>query len=84
MKTAGSPLLLAAAFVCSLGAVAHGASGTWTNLNGGSWTNPGNWLGGIVAEGSGFSADFSTLNLPADVRITLDAPHTVGSLSFDD
>ncbi len=60
------------------------ASGTWTNRNGGSWTNALNWNAGIIADGSGNAANFSTVNLPADTVVTLDAPRTIGSLTFDD
>src|SRR5262245_53442882 len=60
------------------------ASGTWTNRNGGSWTNTANWNAAIIADGSGNTANFSTLNLSSDVTVTLDGPRTVGNLNFDD
>jgi phospholipase C len=63
---------------------ARAASGIWANLNGGSWINPANWSGGIIADGSGFNANFATLNLPADATVTLDGARTITSLTFDD
>ena len=60
------------------------ASGTWTNGNGGSWTNTANWGAATIADGSGNTANFTTLNLPSDVTVTLDGPHTIGNLNFDD
>ena len=41
------------------------ADGTWTNVNGGNWSDPLNWLGGTVADGEGSKADFSTVDLTA-------------------
>lgn len=60
------------------------ASGTWTNTQGGSWTNAANWNGGVIAEGAGSTANFTTLTLPADLTVTLDGPRTIGNLNFDD
>ena len=63
---------------------ARAASGTWTNLNGGSWTTSANWSGGTIADGSGNSANFATLSLLTNPTITLDAARTITSLTFDD
>jgi autotransporter-associated beta strand protein len=61
------------------------ASGTWTQTtSGGLWGTTGNWLGGIVADASGYTADFSTLNLTADNTVHLNASHTLTKLLFDD
>ena len=74
-----------AALVCWGWALASGAaSGTWTNRSGGSWTNAGNWNTGVIADGSGSTANFTALNLSADLTVTLDAPRTIGNLGFDD
>src|SRR5689334_12614638 len=62
----------------------YAASGTWTNPNGGSWTNVANWSGGVIADGAGNSANFNTLSLPADAVVTLHAPRTIGNMAFDD
>jgi phospholipase C len=63
---------------------ARAASGTWTNLGGGSWAASLNWNGGGVASGSGNTADFSTLTLGAAPTVTLDGAQTIGNLLFGD
>ena len=60
------------------------ASGTWTNRSGGSWTNAANWNAATIASGPGNTANFTTVNLPADITVTLDASRTIGNLNFDD
>jgi autotransporter-associated beta strand protein len=57
-------------------------NGTWINASGGSWVNSANWQGGNIAQGIGFTADFSTLSLSADATVTLDGPQTIGNLIF--
>lgn len=56
---------------------------TWTNVNGGSWNDIGNWLGGIPG-GAASIADFSTLALSSSQTVTLDANQAVGGLIFGD
>ncbi|MGA2062949.1 MAG: hypothetical protein ABSG67_20945, partial [Thermoguttaceae bacterium] len=62
---------------------------TWlTNTGTGNWSDISNWSGGTVPNAAGAVADFSTIDLPADEIVTLDAgltPNTwatVGSLVF--
>ncbi len=62
----------------------YAADGTWTNLAGGSWPTGGNWASGTVADGTGFTADFSTLDLTADATVSLDGARTIGHLKFGD
>jgi fibronectin-binding autotransporter adhesin len=84
--------LAVSAFVAALfllrGANAAAQSGTWTNNPGGnasgSWTNTGNWNGGVIAAGQDNTADFSTLDLTADSTVTLDGARTIGNLTFGD
>jgi autotransporter-associated beta strand protein len=57
---------------------------TWTALAGGSWTNPSNWLNGVLAGGSGGTADFSQLTLVSNLAVTLDGAQTIGNLVFGD
>ncbi|MCX6873062.1 MAG: chitobiase/beta-hexosaminidase C-terminal domain-containing protein [Verrucomicrobia bacterium] len=57
---------------------------TWTNLAGGSWPDTGNWLVGVVGQGSGVTADFSTLTLSGNTIVTLDSSPTIGGLVFRD
>jgi autotransporter-associated beta strand protein/YVTN family beta-propeller protein len=63
---------------------ANAANGIWINQSGGSWTNTANWSAGIIADGSGSTADFGTLHLTADANVTLDVARTIGNLTFDD
>ena len=60
-------------------------NGTWTQpASGGLWSNAVNWSGGLVANGSGFTANFSTLDITADNTVHLDAAHTLTNLTFGD
>jgi autotransporter-associated beta strand protein len=67
-----------------LSSAARAQSGTWTNLGGGSWAAPVNWLNGTIAQGADNTADFSTLSLGADTTVTLDGTWTIGHLFFGD
>jgi fibronectin-binding autotransporter adhesin len=81
-----SPAQTLATFVAllSLTGAALAQSGTWITPNGGSWAVSSNWLGGIIAQGTDNTADFSTLNLGADATVTLDGTRTIGHLIFGD
>jgi len=83
-KTNRALIPLLALVFCGCALAARAASGTWTNCTGGSWTNAANWSVGIIASGSGSTANFTTVNLPADITVTLDAARTIGNLNFDD
>ncbi|MCW1923157.1 discoidin domain-containing protein [Luteolibacter arcticus] len=60
------------------------ATKTWTNAAGGSWTNTGNWSGGLIASGANITANFATLNLTSNATVTLDGTRTIGHLTFGD
>lgn len=63
------------------------ASGTYTNTaTGGTWNNIANWSSGAgpIADGAGFTADFSTLNITAANNVSLDVSRTLGTLKFGD
>lgn len=60
------------------------ANGTWTNGTGGSWATNSNWAGGVIASGTGNTADFNTLNITADTTVTLDGARAIGNLVFGD
>ena len=63
----------------------HAASGTWIHAaSGGLWSATGNWSGGTIADGSGSTADFSSIDITANNTVHMDAPHTLTSLIFDD
>jgi hypothetical protein len=54
---------------------------TWNVNAGGTWSNPGNWVGG-VPNGADAEANFgAAISLPRTV--TLNAPFTVGTLNFN-
>jgi autotransporter-associated beta strand protein len=57
---------------------------TWTNTAGGLWSDATSWAQTLVGDGSGVTADFSTLTLPADTHVSLDGPRTLGTLVFGD
>ena len=66
---------------------AQGANGIWTDLSpAADWSNANtaSWTGGIVADGAGNTADFSTVNLPADTSLNVVDPRTIGNLIFGD
>lgn len=66
----------------------HAQSGTWTGLtSGGNWTDIANWNSGAgpIADGSGNTADFSTVNIPAGAfTVNLAAARTIGNINFND
>jgi len=66
------------------GTAAPSQNGVWINPNGGSWANSVNWQGGNIAQGIGFTADFSTLSLSANATVTLDGALSIGNLIFGD
>jgi autotransporter-associated beta strand protein len=77
------PALVIGAFV-ALGSIAAAQTMTWTNTQGGSWTNALNWSDKVIANGIGATADFSELTLSGDTTVTLDSSPTVGNLFFGD
>jgi len=59
-------------------------NGTWNTDASGNWSDTSKWLSGVVADGTGNTADFSTINITADRTVTLDAAHTLSTLKFGD
>lgn len=57
---------------------------TWSYNGSGSWSDSLNWLRGVVATGSGVTADFSTLTLIEASTVSLDSARTLGALVFGD
>ena len=77
----------AAAVVPLLGSYAHAASGTWTYTGtAGTWSTTTDWQSGTVAGGSGYTADFSKLNITANNTVTIPStsPVTIGNILFGD
>ena len=59
-------------------------SSAWDVDADGNWSNIGNWYNGIVADGLGYTADFSTVPMTADHTVTLDTSRNIGALKFGD
>jgi autotransporter-associated beta strand protein len=56
----------------------------WTYDGTGSWQDSVNWQNGVLAQGNGVIADFSTLATGGVNEVWLDGPRTVGQLAFGD
>ncbi len=83
MKRIIAITMVAAVFL--LAAAAQAFNGTWTNLTSGlNWSTAGNWSGGIVATGSTYTANFSTLDITGNTTVHLDGPRVIGNLIFGD
>src|SRR5262249_16703063 len=65
------------------GRVTLGANVTWIAMTG-FWSSGGNWQRGQGTTGTDAIADFSQLNLTANIVVELDTPRTVGSMIFGD
>ena len=60
-------------------------NGVWLRtVPGGLWSANANWEGGIVAHGTGTTADFSTIEIPEDNIVHLDSPRSVTNVIFGD
>src|SRR5688572_24098825 len=79
--------LLACASSCAI-STSHAAnsSGGWSVLTSpGLWSDTNNWTGGVEADGAGFTAGFSAVDLPEGIfTVSRDTPRTIGSLTFGD
>lgn len=61
-----------------------GTDGTWISNASGNWSSASNWQAGTIADGSGATAHFDTLNLTNDVTVNLDSSRTIGQLLIGD
>lgn len=60
-------------------------SGVWISDEvGGLWSNAANWENTVVANGTGATADFSSLNLDGVIPVQLDSARTIGRVVFGD
>jgi len=59
-------------------------SGVWISTDTGLWSDPTNWEDGVVAQATGATADFSSLDLDGELLVSLDTPRTLGRLTFGD
>lgn len=76
--------LAAAALLLASCAAARAQSGTWIRSSSGAWSDPGNWSGGIVADGTNSTADLGAADLAGAVTNRLDTPRTIGRLVLGD
>ena len=79
-----APLTTALALFASIPAAAQ--DGTWITSAAGAynWSDAANWQSGVVADGAGHTANFTTAGLTGNVFVTMDTARTIGSLVFDD
>ena len=75
--------LAALLLLATLPQLAHAATGTWNVDANGLWSLNTNWLSDIIADGSGFTANF-TNDITADRTVSLDSARTLTSLVFSD
>ncbi len=59
-------------------------SGVWATTESGAWSGTANWDAGVIANGSGATADFATRDLDGEAIVELDSPRTLGRLVFAD
>jgi hypothetical protein len=84
LSTARLSLPLATAIAALLTSQsARALDGTWLGTTG-NWTDAGTWLGGTIADGTGFTANFTDVDIAADQTITLAADRTIGKITFTD
>src|SRR6266853_5454564 len=57
-------------------------SGSWNVDADGNWSDSANWLNGIIANGAGNTADFSTTPITAQRTVTLDTSRTIGTINI--
>jgi fibronectin-binding autotransporter adhesin len=58
-------------------------SGSWTATTSGTWSIAGNWSGGTIATGSGFTATFAN-NITSNVDVNLDSTRNLSAVVFGD
>jgi hypothetical protein len=75
---------VAVALIAGMAGRADAADGSWTNKTTSSiWTNTANWVGGIVADGSGTTAWF-TNDITAGITVTINTAQTNAILNIGD
>lgn len=80
-KPLASACLTLAVLPCSVFA----ANGTWSSTASGNWPDTPNWVGGTFAGGSGSTAFFNQVDVPAtNITVSLGGNRTIGNLNFGD
>lgn len=59
-------------------------SGVWETSDDGLWSTAENWESSVIAQGAGATADFASVDLDEELRVTMDTPRTLGRLVFGD
>ncbi len=59
-------------------------NGTWAAPTSGDYNDSGNWVGGVIANGSGATADFSQIDLNGDISVNIGSNRTLTNLVFGD
>ena len=82
-RSVSTALVLVAASLLPTVAVAQ--SGIWVTNTAGTynWSQAGNWLNDVIADGADNVADFNTAGLTGPMTVNLDSSRTIGSLVFD-
>jgi autotransporter-associated beta strand protein len=75
--------LVALALLAGAGVSRAQQNGVWTGSVNDVWSDTASWQGGLVADGTGATADFSQ-DLANGVTVTMDASHNLGTLLFGD
>ncbi len=76
-------LFITAIIAVTMCSVLLAADGIWTATANGNWSDGGNWDGGIVAGGSGATAEFTNA-IPGTVDCVIDTATTIGNINFAD
>ncbi len=58
------------------------SDGAWAVDADGNWSTTNNWANGVPANGAGYVADFTGVNLTGDRTVTLDSSRMIGHLRF--
>jgi autotransporter-associated beta strand protein len=83
MKSFPLRRLLPVAALLGSATFAHAANGTWTSTTGGLWSDTTRWAGGaVVVDGDG--ANLSTIDITADMKVSLDGPRALTGMAFGD
>ena len=57
---------------------------TWIARDGGLWSDPSNWDGGLIAGAIGSTPVFGSFDAAGDIVVTLDSSRTVSDITFED
>jgi len=84
LSSARLSIPLATAIASLLSAKSASAlDGTWLGSSG-NWADAGTWAGSTIADGTGFTANFTGVDISADQTVTLAADRTIGNITFTD